>query len=112
MAVLAILNDLILQSRIETAAKHAGVTVCIAPGVSALPDPPSGESWHLVILDLNLALDDPSGLLAAVQAAAPGVALIAYCSHLQVELQARAKRAGCATILPRSVFVRRLPDLL
>ncbi len=41
-----------------------------------------------------------------------GVRTIGFGSHVDAELLAAAKAAGCTEVLPRSRFFARLPDLL
>ena len=41
-----------------------------------------------------------------------GPQIIAFASHVSVEILDLAKAAGCADALPRSVFFKRLPQLL
>ena len=38
--------------------------------------------------------------------------VVAYLSHVQVELAAAAKEAGADTVLPRSAFSAKLPEIL
>ncbi len=93
MIVLAIVDDLVFQAKIQAAAVPLGVEVRIAKNFTQ-----AQEAWAdpaVVIVDLSLA-----------------VPIIGYGSHVQTELLAQARAAGCTTVLPRSAFAQQLPSLL
>ena len=112
MALLAVVDDLFFRSRIEAAAARQGIPLCTVRAPDPLPAPPEGHAWHLVIIDLNRAADDGVRIVEDVRRALPAVPILGYYSHVQTELQAQALSAGCTTVLPRSAFVQRLPELL
>ena len=112
MAVLAVVEELFFRSKIEAAAAHTNVPVCVIAAPEPLPAPPEGHTWHLVIVDLNRVADDGVHTVERMRRAQPAIPILGYCSHVQTQLQAQALRAGCTTVLPRSAFVQRLPELL
>ena len=112
MAVLAIVEDLFFRSKIETTAAQVGTPVCVIGAPHPLPDPPGGSAWHLVIVDLNRSGNDSVEVIRLLRQALPTIPMLGYCSHVEVDLQARALQAGCTLVLPRSAFVQRLPELL
>ncbi len=112
MAVLAMVDDLFFRAKIEAAAKQAGVSVTIRATVEAAIAPPAEGSWQLVIVDLHLSTSDPIETISALRRMAPTTPMLGYGSHVEAELHARARAAGCTDVLPRSVFVQRLPALL
>lgn len=110
--VLAVVDDLIFQSKLREAAQRAGTRLVCAT-TSPPPDAvPAEEPWDLVILDLGLTWTDPLAVLEAVRRRAPQARIIGYCPHVDVALQAKAYAAGCSEVIPRSALARRLPDLL
>ena len=111
MPILAIVEDLFFRAKLETAATQLGTALTVASPEQSL-EAFQGRAWQLVIIDLNVSSGDPLGLLRAIRKGAPTVPIIGYCAHVQRELQAEAASAGCTTVLPRSAFVRRLPELL
>lgn len=112
MAVLAIVDDLIFQSKLREAAARAGARLVFAD-VGRVPESAApGAAWDLVIVDLGLAWTDPVALTAMIRRDLPQTPIVGYCSHVDVELQGRARTAGCSEVLPRSTFVERLPGLL
>ena len=110
--VLAILDDLLFRSKLETAAANAGVPLRV---VKEIPRPQTGgdpASWRLVIVDLDGSGLDPVDVVTAVRQLAPTAPLVGYYAHLDTERGLRARQAGCTAVWPRSVFVQRLPELL
>ena len=112
MTVLALVDELLFRSKLETAAAHARVELRVASDVSAWHQAASGAPWQLVIIDLNLAASDPLNRIREIRARAPMLPIIGYCSHGQIDLQAQAKEAGCTSVLSRSALVQQLPQLL
>lgn len=106
--IVALVSDLIFQSRIQAVAAHLGLTVCCvrsAPAVDRLADQAAA-----LILDLNA---DPSVLeLLARLRSRPDLPMVGFLSHVQVELARRARQAGLERVMSRSAFTRRLPVLL
>jgi len=110
--ILAIVDDLFFLSKIRETAKHLGVAVELAQPAN-LTSSPAGEVSAFII-DLNLrsgnALEVVRSLKSDVRT--KGIPAIGFISHVQSDLIAGARQAGCDLILARSAFVRELPDLL
>ena len=111
--LLAIVDDLFFLSKIQQAAKLVGVGVEQAtPGNVA----ERAEQFRVrgVILDLNhrsgSALDTLRRLKTDAKIRATPV--IGFLSHVQTDLAAGAREAGCDLVLARSAFSQRLPELL
>lgn len=101
MRVVAFAPDLMDQSRIRAAAgAHELVFV---RGCDALVAGSGGAD--LVLVDLSRP-----GVLDVVGSV--GAATIGFGSHVDDELLAAARAAGCGEVLPRSRFFRHLADLL
>ncbi len=111
MAVLVIVDDLIFRSRIVAAASHLQASIRLADAAS-MPAVRSAEDWQLVIIDLSLDSGDPIALIRHLRGALPLTPIVGFFSHVQLELQQRAQEAGCSVVMPRSAFVRALPQLL
>jgi len=113
--VLAIVHDLMLASRISTAAKGVGVEVKFARSMEAAlavargTPPPS-----LVILDLNSAGIRPLEVVAALKGdpALAGIPTVGFVSHVDTAAIEAARQAGVDRVLARSAFVEQLPQLL
>ena len=108
--ILAIVDDLLFQSKLEAAAAQLGVPLTIAADASSVPR--NGQPWSRVLIDLNLSRGDALAMVRQLRAAHPDLPVVGYCSHVQQDLQRQALEAGCTTVLPRSAFVQQLPVLL
>ncbi len=110
MHIVALVSDLIFQSKIAATAAHLGVevrTVRTAPAaVEALP------SASALIVDLHAGDEPPLELIRQARSARPDLPVVAFLSHVQVELARQAKEAGAEQVLPRSAFTEKLPELL
>jgi CheY-like chemotaxis protein len=112
--VVALMDDLFFQAKILETAKHVGVrveTVTSGEALVAAGSLPDGERPVLVLVDLNAR----SGAVDAIEklrAAGNQVPVVAFLSHVQVELAERAKAAGATQVLPRSRFAQNLPSIL
>ena len=111
--ILAVVDDLLFLSKIQETAKHLGVEVSAAqpadlPGL-AIKAVPSA-----LIIDLNHRSGKALEVLRALkaEAATKSIPAVGFVSHVQNELIAATREAGCDYILARSAFVRELPDLL
>jgi hypothetical protein len=102
--VLVLCDDLLFWSKIQGAARAAGVSVMRASASS----PPAGEVRR-VLVDLQATSLDPFTLPERWRG---GPELVAFASHVDLDAQERARRAGFHRVLARSAFVRELPELL
>jgi DNA-binding NarL/FixJ family response regulator len=110
MILLAVVDDLVFQGKIEAAAGVRGVEMRIAKTLSQ-----AQAAWAdsaVAVIDLSMASADPLEVVRALRAQHPDARIIGYGSHVQTELLAQARAAGCSLVLPRSAFVQQLPDLL
>jgi DNA-binding NarL/FixJ family response regulator len=109
--VAALVDDLFFQAKIMETAKQLGIelkTFGTGPALLAavLQSPP-----RLVIIDLN-ARQGPIEAIEQLHASAASVPIVAFLSHVQTELAARAKAAGCRDVMPRSLFTMNLANIL
>src|SRR5271165_5435572 len=108
--IVGFLDDLFFQMKIAETAKQLGIEFKVASTVEALLgllDPPT----RLVIVDLN-ARNQPIATIAQLRATHKDLRVLAFLSHVQTELAAQARAAGCAEVLPRSTFTQNLPAIL
>ena len=112
--VLAAVSDMFFASKIRGTAEHLNITVEFARTADALFDAAKTEVPSLIILDLHATQLDPFALASRLKADEQlrGVPIVAFFSHVQTELQRRALEAGVDQILPRSVFTKRLAEIL
>lgn len=106
----ALMDDLFFQMKVAETAKQLGVDFQVATTSEALLsllDPPT----KLVIIDLN-ARSSPVATIERLRATHKDMRMVAFLSHLQMELAAMARAAGCSDVLPRSVFTQNLAAIL
>jgi hypothetical protein len=117
MAFIAVIGDLMFTSKVRETAKALNKEVffvkksSLVDGVlSKLATEPAGVI-DAIFVDLNLQSDDP---LAVVQAIPQWQQhrVIAFVSHVQTELFARARDFGISNVMARSQFVSSLSELL
>lgn len=106
MKIAALVDDLFFTSKISATAKQAGAEVVFCRSAENVP-----ADAGRICVDLNASMFDPINEIRKIKAtrAAP---IVAYLSHVQVDLKRRAEEAGADEVIPRSMFVQRLPELL
>ena len=112
MPVVTIVDDLIFREKIAAVAAHLNVPVISAKDLDAALPMLVSAARPLMLVDLNLSTADPIEVVRAIRQAVPTASIVGFCSHIQTDLQARAREAGCSMVWPRSVFVQRLPEIL
>ena len=108
--VVALMDDLFFQMKVAETAKHLGVEFKVAANgdvLATMLDAPT----KLVIVDLN-AKNDPVATITRLRATQKELPVVAFLSHVQTELAARAKAAGSTEVIPRSVFTQNLARIL
>ncbi|HEX8424143.1 MAG TPA: hypothetical protein VF634_12055 [Pyrinomonadaceae bacterium] len=112
--VVVLVDELFFAAKIRTTAEHLGIEVIFPRSRETFGAAFAGDAPALVIVDLHLQRDDPFLIASKLKAdeALGGTPLVGFFSHVQVELQRRAKAAGFDHVLPRSAFTKRLPEIL
>jgi two-component system NtrC family sensor kinase len=112
--VIAAVSDMLFASKIRGTAEHLNVSVDFARTEDGLFDSAKADVPSLIILDLHDTRLDPFALAARLKADGRlrAVPLVAFFSHVETELQRRGVEAGIDHVLPRSVFTRRLAEIL
>ena len=112
--VIAAVNDMLFASKIRGTAQGLNVSVDFARTEDGLFEYAKTEVPSLIILDLHDTRLDPFALAARLKAdeRLAAVPLVAFFSHVETELQRRAREAGVDHVLPRSVFTMRLAEIL
>ncbi len=107
MTIFVVSADLMDRSRFQASAD--GIDLTVIRSASALVDRANElTSTDRVLLDLG-----GRGALEAIPLlTATGATVIGYGSHVDEALLTTARDYGCAEVLARSVFFRRLPELL
>lgn len=111
--VLAVIDDLMLRSRVSTAGAAGRADVRFVSGTQEAflraADVPS-----LIILDLNARRTNALELIGLLKAdaAAAQIRIVGFVSHVDTETIAAARRAGIDVVLARGAFMDQLPDIL
>jgi DNA-binding NarL/FixJ family response regulator len=109
--VLAFVDDIFFQAKIMETAKQVGVEIRSCTTPDALLAEIAKQAPNLVIVDLN-ARSNPLDAIEHVRAFSSGLPVVAFLSHVQVDLAERARAAGCAEVMPRSKFTQNLATIL
>ncbi len=108
--IAALVTDMIFRSRITATAGAAQVTVRVVGQLEGLAGLLAQEDLTLLIVDMERP--DAQAAIRLAADAVPRPRIVAYFPHIQTELSQVAREAGADTVLPRSLFVQRLPELL
>lgn len=103
--VAVLVPNLFLRAPVDAAILGAGA---VGVGVAG-PDDPRISGCGAIVADVDALGEDPAG--AAARLAARGIPVLAFGPHVEGDKLAAVRRAG-ATVLPRGVFLSRLPELL
>ncbi len=109
--VLALVDDLFFQAKLQEVARQVGVELETVTTGDALVTQAEQTAPALLIVDLN-ARQGAIEALERLRALGNQRPVIAFLSHVQVELAERARAAGCQQVLPRSKFTQTLPAIL
>jgi CheY-like chemotaxis protein len=108
--VVALMDDLFFQMKLAETAKHLGVEVKVATTVEALLSL-LDSAPKLLIVDLN-SRSQPIAAIERLRAAKNGVRVVGFLSHVQTDLAAQARAAGCDEVMARSAFTQNLAAIL
>jgi DNA-binding NtrC family response regulator len=109
--VVALIDDIFFQAKLLETAKQVGVEVRTCTTADALDAEIAKAVPRLVVVDLN-ARSGPFEALERLQAGGAKIPIIAFLSHVQVDLAERARAAGCIDVMPRSKFTQNLATIL
>lgn len=111
--ILALVEDLIFLSKIQETAKVLGVPVQAA-GVADVVARVRDNPVRGLLIDLNHRSGRAVEWIEQLksEAGTAAIPLVGFLSHVQTELAASARAAGCDIVLARSAFVKQLPVLL
>lgn len=112
MKIVVLVTDLIFSTKIFSTAKSLGVEALGARSLDALAKRLDDAEVGRVIVDLNASGVDVIEAVRVAKAKRPEVQVVAFLSHVQVELAQQAQSAGADKVMARSAFVSKLPDLL
>jgi CheY-like chemotaxis protein len=111
--VLAVIDDLMLQSRVSAAATASGAEIRFARNEEAAAAG-AAEGPALILLDLNGRRTDPIGFLTRIKgdAVLSRIRVVGFVSHVDTETIEAARAAGIDEVLARGAFINQLPAIL
>ena len=111
--VLAVIDDLMLQSRVSAAAKASGAQIRFA-GSEEAAFARAAEGPELILVDLNGRRTNPIPLVVRLKADAvlSQIRVVGFVSHVDAETIAAARAAGIDEVLARGAFINQLPAIL
>ena len=106
MKIAALVDDLFFSSKISETAKQLNSEVVFCRSAESVP-----LDAARICVDLNAASFDALAEIRKLRTVhrAP---IVAFLSHVQVDLKREAEEAGATEVIPRSAFVQRLVELL
>jgi CheY-like chemotaxis protein len=101
-------------SKIRSTAEALGVAVRFPRGAEAMFSAAEETPPDLIVVDLHNDRVDAAEVAAQLKQNEKfkTVPLLAFFSHLEVELQRKAREAGYDQVIPRSAFARDLAQIL
>ena len=114
-AVVAVIDDLFFQAKVGTALQQLGIAAEVVPdGGPLLARLQAGGAPVLVIVDLTLRSADAISVIRDLRAVRHGdsVHILAFGSHVAVEVRKQALQAGASQVVAKSEFAKRLPQLV
>ncbi len=112
MNCVALVTDMIFETKIRTTADSIGVSVETTASIDEFRAALDATSPGLVIVDLNVTCGSPAEAVGVAKAHPSAPRVLAYCSHVQTIEMRAAEDAGADEVWPRSRFNTRLPLLL
>jgi len=109
--VVALVDDLFFQAKLQETARGTGVELRTVGSGDALVAAAERDSPAMLIVDLN-ARHGAIEAIERLRARGNQLPVIAFLSHVQVDLAERARAAGCTQVLPRSKFTQNLAAIL
>jgi DNA-binding NtrC family response regulator len=110
-SVLVLADDIFFLAKIRETAERTGVPVRTVSSSEAFREEIARSAPTLAIVDLNLRAA-PLEAIRELRVAYPKLPIIGYLSHVQTELAAEARSAGCGEVMARSKFTQELAVLL
>src|SRR3989304_3113004 len=113
-SVLAVVDDLFFVSKLQETAKQVGAELRVVRAADFRAESLRQARPALAVFDLNAPSANTVELIRQMKADAElkEIPVIAFLSHVQVDLQRAAQAAGCDQGLPRSKFTATLADIL
>jgi PleD family two-component response regulator len=112
--ILCVVDDMMFSVKISSAAKAVNARIAFERVPGAALNRIRSDRPSLVILDLNSSRLQPLETIQAIKSDRElrATRLLGYVSHVQGDVIAAARAAGCDEVLARSAFSDRLGEIL
>lgn len=111
--ILAVVTDLMLESRIREKARAMGYDVSVVGTAQAVRDAVDSAPPDLLVLDLQAeGLPWREAVAAAREGAGGPVPVLAYGQHTKADVLRAARDGGCDMAVPRSQLMEEFPALV
>jgi len=113
-SILLLTKDLLFITKVKEVARATGCEVRVVKGWTGLDEALSVHTDPgLLMLDLEKAIAPLEQLAERVrELVGGGWRCVSFFSHVHDELEGRARELGLGEVMPRSRFVKVLPELL
>jgi DNA-binding NarL/FixJ family response regulator len=106
-------SDLMVVSRVEGAARNAGMSLQSVATIDALLSHCAATDVALLIVDLSTPSLDVAALVDSVKKGrAPAPAIVAFGPHVHESLLSAARAAGCDEVVSRGQFFAQVEAIL
>lgn len=111
--VLVFVPDLFFQSKIAATARATGASIRAVSSAPELVEECRARPGSIVFLDLSSGEEAIAVIESVKQDRKTGTSrVVGFYSHVDKDLERRARGAGCDLVLPKSAFSKNLPGLL
>ena len=112
--VLVVIDDLFFLSKVQTTLQHLGLAATVITAPAALQAYLQHTTPALAVVDLTLRAGDAVYLISTIRTTRGGqhIPILAFGSHVAVDLRQQALQAGADHVVAKSEFSRHLPDLI
>ncbi|HEV7844231.1 MAG TPA: hypothetical protein VGO69_11085 [Pyrinomonadaceae bacterium] len=113
-AIIVAVDDMFFAAKIRTTGDALKVPLRFARKAEEIISAARKQNPSLIIFDLHTERLDPFELARELKADEQlrHIRLLGFFSHVQIELERRARDAGFEQVMPRSAFTRRLAEIL
>jgi len=112
--IIAVVSDMVFASKIRATGEALGLGIKFPRTLEALISSAEEARPDLIVVDLHNEKPDPIDVATQLKEneSLKAIRLVGFFSHVETELQRKAREAGYDQILPRSVFSRDLAEIM
>jgi CheY-like chemotaxis protein len=105
---------MVFAAKVRGTGDATGVNVELVKSLPAALAAARAEIPALIVCDVHAEKFDPMELARQLKAdeALRGIPLVGFFSHVNIDLKRQAEEAGFDRVLPRSLFVKKLGEIL